>query len=185
MMRTNLLVGAFALVALQGAAGVDAAEKYPVKPIRIIVPSAPSSGPDVIARLIGNRFTDAWGEQVVADARPGSAGNIAAELASRAAPDGYTLLVGTSQQISSPLLLEKVPFDLIRDFSPVCLIATASYVLIVHPSVPANSVREFIALAKAKPGGINYGSSGMGGGAASGGRNAQRDGRSQARARAV
>ena len=88
MMLKNILAGALVLVALQVAGGVTAAEKYPIKPIRIIVPSAPSSGPDVIARLIGNRFTDAWGEQVVADARPGSAGNIAAELASRAAPDG-------------------------------------------------------------------------------------------------
>jgi tripartite-type tricarboxylate transporter receptor subunit TctC len=145
------------------AMAAPAAEKYPNKPIRIIVPSAPSSGPDVIARLVGGRFTETWGEQVVADARPGSAGNIAAEIASRAAPDGYTLLVGTSQQISSPLLLEKVPFDLIRDFSPICLIAISSYVLVVHPSVPANSVKEFIALAKSKPGGINYGSSGVGG----------------------
>ncbi|NBR26893.1 MAG: tripartite tricarboxylate transporter substrate binding protein [Betaproteobacteria bacterium] len=162
-MLNNILriavVFAFALC----AAVAVAADKYPNKPIRIIVPSAPSSGPDVIARLAGARFTEAWGEQVVADSRPGSAGNIAAELASRAAPDGYTLLVGTSQQISSPLLLEKVPFDLIRDFAPICLIATASYVLVVHPTVPAASVKEFIALAKSKPGGINYGSSGMGG----------------------
>jgi tripartite-type tricarboxylate transporter receptor subunit TctC len=161
-MTANFLkavIGAFALVAM----AATAAEKYPNKPIRIIVPSAPSSGPDVIARLVGGRFIETWGEQVVADARPGSAGNIAAEIASRAAPDGYTLLVGTSQQISSPLLLEKVPFDLIRDFSPICLIAISSYVLVVHPSVPANSVKEFIALAKSKPGGINYGSSGVGG----------------------
>ena len=153
------LVAALALIA--GTA--ESAERYPNKPIRIIVPSAPSSGPDVVARLLGGRFTEVWGEQVVADARPGSAGNIAAEIASRAAPDGYTLLVGTSQQISSPLLLEKVPFDLIRDFAPIGLIAVSSYVLVVHPTVPANSVKEFIALAKAKPGGINYGSSGVGG----------------------
>lgn len=148
-----------------GAVGISvaAAESYPSKPIRIIIPSAPSSGPDVVSRLIGTKLTEAWGEQVVADNRPGAAGNIATEIASKATPDGYTLLMSTSQQISGPLFFANLPYDLTRDFLPICLIASTPYVLSVHPSVAAASVKELIALAKAKPGTLHYGSSGMGG----------------------
>lgn len=140
-----------------------AADSYPSKPIRIIVPSAPSSGPDVVSRLIGNRLTEAWGQQVVADNRAGAAGNIGAEIASRATPDGYTLLMANSQHTISAVFFDKLPYDLIGDFSPVCLINTAAYVLTVNPSVAATSVAELIALAKSKPGTLHYGSSGMGG----------------------
>ncbi len=140
-----------------------AADSYPSKPIRIIVPSAPSSGPDVVTRLLGSKVTEAWGQQVVTDNRAGAAGNIGAEIAARAAPDGYTLLMGSSQQLSGPLFFEKLPYHLIRDFSPICLIASTPYVLSVNPSVAATSVKELIALAKAKPGTLHYGSSGMGG----------------------
>ena len=155
-----VVCGAICSAALQPA---FAAEKYPNRPIRIIVPSAPSSGPDVVSRLIGGRLTEAWGEQVVIDARPGSAGNIASEIAARATPDGYTLLMGSSQQISGPLFFDKAGYDLIRDFAPISLIASTPYALSVHPSVPAASIKELIALAKAKPGTLHYGSSGMGG----------------------
>ncbi len=154
---------AAALMLASPGISARAAERYPSKPIRIIVPSAPSSGPDVVARLIGARLTEVWGEQVVIDARPGAAGNIASEIAARATPDGYTFLMGSSQQISGPLFFDKLPYDLIRDFSPISLIASTPYVLSVHPSVPATSVKELIALAKAKPGTLYYGSSGMGG----------------------
>ncbi len=165
MHRTSLAIACAAgAIALQLAAvSAGAAEKYPNKPIRIIVPSAPSSGPDVVSRLIGGRLTEAWGEQVVIDARPGSAGNIASEIAARATPDGYTLLMGSSQQISGPLFFDKVGYDLIHDFAPISLIASTPYALSVHPSVAATSVKELIALAKARPGTLHYGSSGMGG----------------------
>jgi tripartite-type tricarboxylate transporter receptor subunit TctC len=140
-----------------------AAESYPLKPIRVIVPSSPSSGPDVITRLIGSVFTETWGQQVVADNRAGSAGNIGAEIAARAAPDGYTLFMGSSQQITGPLVFDKLQYSLIRDFAPISLIASTPYALIVNPSVPANSIRELIALAKARPGSLYYGTGGVGG----------------------
>ncbi len=143
---------------------VAAADAYPVKPIRIIVPSSSGSGPDILARLTGAVFTQAWGQQVVADNRAGAAGNIGAEIAARAAPDGYTLLAASSQQISGPLYHEKSGYNLLRDFSPICLIASTPYVLSVHPSVAATSVKELIALAHAKPGTLHFGSSGAGGG---------------------
>lgn len=141
----------------------SAADIFPSKPIRIIIPSASSSGPDVISRLIGGRLTDGLGQQVVIDARPGSAGNIASEIATRANPDGYTLLMASSQQISGPLFFDKLPYNLTRDFSPITLIASTPYVLTINPTLLANSVKELISLAKARPGSIYYGSSGMGG----------------------
>ena len=140
-----------------------AADRYPDKPIRIIVPSAPGGGPDTIARLVGAALTDAWGRQVVTDYRAGAAGNIGAEIAARAAPDGYTLLVASAQQVVAPLLFRNPPFNLIRDFLPVCWIVSTPFVLVVNPSLPVTSVKELITLAKAKPGQLNYGSSGTGG----------------------
>ena len=160
-LKFAVLIGATACLPLSHAA--VAAEAYPVKPIRVIVPSSPSSGPDVITRLIGGVFTEAWGQQVVADNRAGSAGNIGAETAARAAADGYTLFMGSSQQITGPLVFDKLQYSLIRDFTPISLIASTPYALIVNPSVQANSIREFIALAKAKPGGLYYGTGGVGG----------------------
>ena len=140
-----------------------AAVAYPVKPIRVIVPSSPSSGPDIVARLIGGWFTQGWGQQVVADNRTGAAGNIGAEIAARSAPDGYTLLLANSQQVISAAMLDRLAYDLVRDFTPVTLISTSPYVLVVHPAVAATSVKELIALARAQPGVLNYGSSGTGG----------------------
>jgi tripartite-type tricarboxylate transporter receptor subunit TctC len=141
-----------------------AAERYPSKPIRIIVPSSPSSGPDIIARLTGNVLTEAWGQQVVADNRAGAAGNIGGELAARAIPDGYTLFAASSQQVSGPLYNDKAGYHLQKDFAPIVLTASTAYALSVHPAVPANSMRELLALSKAKPGALQFGSSGTGGG---------------------
>lgn len=149
------------LAAVAGTAG--AAERYPLRPIRIVAPAAPGSGADIIARVIGSWLYDAWGQQVVTDNRAGAAGNIGTELVARAAPDGYTLLLASSQQIIAPLFFDKPPFQLVRDFAPVILIATTPNLLCAHPSVAATSVRELIALAKAKPGALHYGSSGTGG----------------------
>lgn len=145
------------------AISAAAADRYPSKPIRIIVPSAPGGGPDTLSRMIGPALTQAWGRQVVTDNRAGAAGNIGAEIAARAAPDGYTLLIASAQQVVGPLFFDNPPYHLIRDFSPVCLIVSTPFVLIVSPSVAATSVKELIALAKSKPGSLNYGSSGTGG----------------------
>ena len=146
------------------SANLLAAERYPVKPIRIIVPSSPSSGPDIIARLTGTVLTEVWGQQVVADNRAGAAGNIGGEIAARAIPDGYTLLAASSQQISGPLYNDNAGYHLLRDFAPIVLTASTPYVLSVHPSVPATTVKDLIALSKAKPGTLQFGSSGTGGG---------------------
>lgn len=167
IVRATLLAAAICLAAgtmtSSASAAVSAVDLYPSKPIRIIVPSAPGSGPDIIARLVGGKFTEKWEQQVVADNRAGAAGNIGVEIASRAVPDGYTLLLANSQQIISTVILEKLPYDLLRDFSPICLLASTPYVLVVNPSVPATSMKELIALAKVKPGTLHYGSSGVGG----------------------
>ena len=149
---------------MQCALEAHAAQTYPLKPIRIIVPSSPSSGPDIIARLTGSVLTEAWGQQVVADNRAGAAGNIGAELAARAIADGYTLLAASSQQVSGPLYNDKAGYHLLRDFAPICLTASTPSVLSVHPSVPAASVKELLALAKSRPDGLYFGSSGTGGG---------------------
>ena len=153
-----------ALLALAAPFAAGAADSYPNKPIRIIVPSSPSSGPDIIGRLTGGILTEAWGQQVVVDNRAGAAGNIGAELAARAIPDGYTLFAASSQQVSGPLYNDKAGYHLLKDFSPICLTASTPYVLSVHPAVPATSVRELLALGKAKPGTLQFGSSGTGGG---------------------
>lgn len=138
------------------------AQAYPRKPIRIIVSSMPGSGPDIVSRVIGSKLTDAWGQQVIVDNRVGANGIIGAGIAARAAPDGYTLLLVTSQVVMVAAMQEKLNFDLIRDFSPVSLLASTPFAMVVNPSVPAKSVNELIALAKTKPGELRYGSTGAG-----------------------
>ncbi len=153
-----VLAWAFAMF----STAIEAAQSYPTKPIRIVVMSAPGSGPDIVARLIGAKLTEAWGPQVIVDDRPGASGLIGAEIAARAAPDGYTLLIVTSQSVIISAMYENLKFDLVRDFAPVSLLAATPFILVVHPSVPANTVSEFIALVKAKPGTLHYGSGGAG-----------------------
>jgi tripartite-type tricarboxylate transporter receptor subunit TctC len=148
-------VGALALwFALAGPA---LAQDYPVKPIRIIV----GPGPDIVARIVGQKFTEAWGQQVVVETRPGGGGTIAAELVAKAAPDGYLLLL-SSASYTINAVLQPGSFDLMKDFAAVALCATAPFILVAHPSLPVRSVPELIALAKARPGQINYASSGNG-----------------------
>jgi len=149
------------LIAISGAPTATAAE-YPTKPIRLIVGFAPGGGTDTTARAMSQKLTDALGQQVIVDNRPGAAGNIAAELVSKATPDGYTLLMGTIAALSiNPSLYNKLPFDPIKDFAPITQAVDSTNVLSLHPSVPAGSVKELIALAKTKP--LNFGSSGVGG----------------------
>jgi len=138
------------------------AQNYPSKPIRIIALSSPGSGPDIVGRLIGQKFTEAWGQQVIVDTRPGATGIIGAEIAARAAPDGHTLVIITAQAPIVSAMYEKLPYSLLRDFSPISLMASTPFLLVVHPSVAATSVGELIELVKARPGQLRYGSGGSG-----------------------
>jgi tripartite-type tricarboxylate transporter receptor subunit TctC len=141
-----------------------AAQQYPSKPIRLIVPFTPGGTTDILSRMVGQKLSESIGVQVVVDNRPGAAGNIGAELAAKSAPDGYTLLMGPSGTLAvNPSLYAKLPFDPIRDFAPITLIAMVPSILVVHPSLPVKSVKELIAFAKSRPGQLNYGSSGAGG----------------------
>ena len=144
------------LVAL-ALAGNALAQGYPAKPIRFIV----GPGPDALARVIGQKLTEAWGQPVIVDQRGGGGGTISAEAVAKAAPDGYTLLLATGTHTINPSMY-KLSYDMVRDFAPVTLLASTPFILAVHPSVPANSVAELIRLAKAKPGALNYGSGGSG-----------------------
>jgi tripartite-type tricarboxylate transporter receptor subunit TctC len=160
------LLGALAgAVPVAGFAQSGPAANFPDKPIRLVVPFAAGGALDVVGRIVGQKLTESWGKQVVIDNRLGAAGNIGAEYVAKAVPDGYTLLMSsvTTQAISMSLLA-KPPYDFVRDFAPVALAASAPLALVVHPALPAKTVKEFIALAKARPGQLNYFSSGTGSG---------------------
>ena len=144
------------------AAGPAEAQNYPTRPIRVIALSSPGSGPDIVGRLIGSKLTEAWGQQVIVDTRPGATGIIGAEIAAKAAPDGHTLVIITAQAPIVSAMYEKLPYNLLRDFSPISLMASTPFLLVVHPSVAATSVRELIELVKARPGQFRYGSGGSG-----------------------
>ena len=157
--RTAIPVALIAMTCALPAAAAD----YPTKPIRLIVGFAPGGGTDTTARAISAKLTDLLGQQIIIDNRPGAAGNIATEMVSKATPDGYTLLMGTiaALAINPSLYTTKLPFDSIKDFAPITQAVDSTNILSLHPSVPAGSVKELIALAKAKS--LNYGSSGVGG----------------------
>jgi len=162
-MTANTRSAIVLLVALTGATGVAAAAvAYPARSIRIVVASAPGSGPDIVTRLIGRKLAETWQQQIIADNRTGAGGNVGAEIVAHAVPDGYTLLMATASQPIGAALYAKLNYDLTRDFVPVSLVASTPFVLVVNPAVPANSVVELIALAKAKPGFLRYGSGGSG-----------------------
>ena len=137
--------------------GSAAAQDYPVKPIRFVL----GPGPDVLARTVGQKLTEAWGQQIVIDQRPGAGGTIAAEIVAKARGDGYTLLLATGSHTINASL-QKQSYDLVRDFRPVSLVGSVPFILVVHPSLPVHSVRELVELARAKPGTLNYGSAGNG-----------------------
>jgi tripartite-type tricarboxylate transporter receptor subunit TctC len=139
------------------------AQRYPDKPLRWVVPFAPGGGADLLARLVGAKAAESLGQQVVIDNRTGAGGNIAAEVVARSAPDGHTLLQANVAHAISTSLYRKLSYDLAQDFVPVSQLASTPFILAVHPGVPANSVKELIALAKSRPGQLNYGSSGNGG----------------------
>jgi tripartite-type tricarboxylate transporter receptor subunit TctC len=152
--------------ALAGFAATNASSQaYPSKPVRLISPYPPGGGTDATARLVAQALGDQMGHQVIVDSRGGASGRIGTELAAKAAPDGYTLVLGNVAPLAIlPGSGMKLPYDAVRDFQPVSLIATSDYILTVHPSLPARSVKELIALARAKPGALTYASSGNMGG---------------------
>jgi len=161
MVRTALIAG-IAGVTAATFAPFATAQNFPVKPIRIIVPLAAGGPGDVLARAVGQKLSEAVGQPVVIDNRPGANTNVGSEFVAKAAPDGYTLLVTASTLTINPSLYASMPFDTVRDFAPITLIATTSLMLVVHPSLPVKSVSELIALAKTRPGQLLYGSAGNG-----------------------
>jgi tripartite-type tricarboxylate transporter receptor subunit TctC len=156
------LATACAIVAGISAWSASAQDKYPSRAIRLIVPFAPGGGADISARTIAAKLTERFGQQVIADNRPGAGGNVGVEIAAKAPPDGYTLLLVSSSYGANPSLY-KLSFDPVNGFEPITLVSQQPFILVVHPSLPARSVKELIALAKAKPGSLNYASSGAGG----------------------
>jgi tripartite-type tricarboxylate transporter receptor subunit TctC len=140
----------------------QSAASYPNKPIRVIVPFAAGGGLEITARLISQKLTEKWGQSFVIDARPGAATVVGTEIASKAAPDGYTLLMITTTFAINPALRRKLPYDTLRDFAPVTQLNSQPNIIVVHPSSPTKSVQDLIALAKAKPGQLTYASPGAG-----------------------
>jgi tripartite-type tricarboxylate transporter receptor subunit TctC len=162
MAHRNFLTACVAALVLAGSPGA-LAQAWPAKPVRIVVPFPPGGTTDILARAAGLRMTEAWGQPVVIDNRPGAAGNIGAELVAKAPNDGYTMLMGTvGTHAINASLYARMPYDHVKDFAPVVLVAAVPNVLVVHPSVPANSVAELVAYGKANPGKLNFASSGSG-----------------------
>jgi tripartite-type tricarboxylate transporter receptor subunit TctC len=156
--RSSLILLCAALLAAGTPVG---AQQYPSRPIRLIVPQSPGGSTDRIARLVADSMGDAFGQNVVVDNRPGAGSLNGTDMVADAAPDGHTLLVVAASFTINPALHKKLPFDPIKDFAPISQLATLPHILIVHPSVPVKSVKDLIALAKAKPGGLNVATSGI------------------------
>jgi len=162
-LRSQYAVLLASLVALALPAAQALAQKsYPNKAIRMIVPFAPGGSNDIMGRLVAAKWTESMGQQVVVDNRPGASGIVGTDLAAKAAPDGYTVLVMSLTFTVNPSIRSKLPYDTEKDLVPVTLIASAPLILVVHPSLPVKSVKEFIAYAKANPGKLNFGSGGPG-----------------------
>ena len=150
------------LSALALVSALASAQPYPHRPVRVIVMSTPSSGPDILARLLNPKFAETFGQQLVIDNRAGASGIIGAEIGAKAAPDGYTLTIATSQVVIVSVMYEKLPFNLLADFAPITLLASTPFIMVVNPAVPARDIKEFIALLKSKPAQMRYGSGGSG-----------------------
>lgn len=155
-------VGALGASTLGSWSCLARAQSYPARPIRLVVPTPPGGGADTVARLLSQHMAQSLGQPVVVDNRPGASTMIANNAVAKAAPDGYTLLLGFTALIQIPSLYANIPYDFARDLTPVSLVATSADVFIVSASVPANTVAEFVALAKARPGKLNFGSYGIG-----------------------
>ena len=153
------VVCAIPSVHAQSARG-DAA--YPVRPMRLITPSSPGSGVDIVARIFANKMSEQLGQQIIVDNRAGAGANLGAEIAAKALPDGYSLFIGTPAHAINSSLYSRLNYNLLRDFAPVSLITTGQYIVLVHPSVPAKTIKELIALARARPDALSYASGGPG-----------------------
>jgi tripartite-type tricarboxylate transporter receptor subunit TctC len=162
-MRTATVRGCIALLALLACTDWAIAQKYPDKSIRMVV-AFPTGAPYILALHISEKLRDAWGQPVVPDFRAGAGGNLASEIVAKAPADGYTMLLTSPTIAISPSLFPKLGYDTFRDFAPVTLLATVPNVMVVHPSVPAKTLTELVALAKAHPGKLNFGSGGLGSG---------------------
>jgi tripartite-type tricarboxylate transporter receptor subunit TctC len=161
--RISICLSALLVAGLCCDAGRSVAQAYPSKSVRLIVPFPGNSGADTVARFFTPKLAEATGQSFVIDNRAGAAGNVGAEAAAKAVADGYTLLLAPASLASGQAMYKNLPFDLARDFEPIAFLASLPFMLVVTPALPVNSVKELIALAKAKPGAINYGSSGNGG----------------------
>ena len=157
LLQTSLLCGVLAAVA-----PAVWAQAYPGKPVRMIAASSPGSAVDIVARIVAQKLSEQMGQQVIIDNRAGAGGNLGAELAAKAVPDGYTLFMGTPAHAINTGLYRKLNYDLVRDFAPVSQVTSGAYVIVVHPSLPVKSVKELITLARSKPGQLNYASAGSG-----------------------
>src|SRR5262245_50826797 len=151
-----------ALAVLALHAGSAAAQTYPSRPIRIVVPFVAGGAVDALARMMGAKLSETLGQPVIVENRPGAAGNVAADAVAKSPPDGYTILQNTNGQAISPSIYRSLPFDVVRDFVPVTQLVASQLVLVASPKLSASSVAELIALAKAKPGALNYGMTGVG-----------------------
>ena len=159
----NLSVGkVIACLGLSMLAVVSHAQSYPNRPVRFVISFPPGAGPDVFARTLSPKLSEKWGQQAIIDNRPGGGGNIATELVARAAADGYTVVVLSNHFTINPSLFRKVPYDPVKDFAPVILATWTPTVLLVHPSLPVKTVKEFLAFAKPRSGELNYASGGNG-----------------------
>jgi tripartite-type tricarboxylate transporter receptor subunit TctC len=160
--RHSAIAACAALAALFVHTTAVTAQAYPVKPVRVIVPFAPGGSTDILARLVGHKLTEEWGQQVVVENRPGGGTVIGTDFVAKSAPDGYTLLMVSTSTTTTPSLMAKLPYDPLRDLAPVIQLVFTPNVLVVHPSLPAKSVKDLIALAKARPGQVTFGSGGIG-----------------------
>ncbi len=158
----SLLRPIFAAAVLGAAALGVQAQQYPAKPVRMIVPFPPGGNTDIIARIVAPEMGRALGQQIVIDNRGGAGGAIGTEVASRTPPDGYTLLMVSAGHVINPAMAKKLPYDSIKDFAPISIVADVPTAFVVHPSLPVKTVKEFIALAKSRPGELNYSTAGRG-----------------------
>ena len=163
LLSRRTLVTTVAFVLALGASSAFAHAAWPAKPIRLVIPFPAGGSTDIVGRLIAEKLSQSLGQPVVVDNRGGAGGTTGSDVVAKAAPDGYTLLMGTSSTHAiAPALYPKLPYDVARDFAPITLLGTATILMVVHPSVPAKSVTEFVALAKSKPGQLMFGSTGNG-----------------------
>ncbi|HWP86699.1 MAG TPA: tripartite tricarboxylate transporter substrate-binding protein, partial [Burkholderiales bacterium] len=165
MRDVRIIAGALCALALSAAlpAHAQTAKDYPARPVRIIVPQAAGSGVDLTARVVAQKLTEAWSHQVIVENRPGANGIIGLEAGAKAKPDGYTLSLGVPSSLTmNPYVYKSLPYDTLRDFVPITQTATNTFGLVINPALPVRDVKELVALARARPGELSYGSFGIG-----------------------